>query len=94
MNRVERVVVLERYKVDLTFSDGTRGVVDLSGLVGRGVFAAWKDYALFRRVAIGKDGDLVWPGGVDLCPDSLYLKLTGKNPDEAFPNLNNELAHA
>ncbi|NCD15000.1 MAG: DUF2442 domain-containing protein [Bacteroidia bacterium] len=94
MNKAKQVVVLDHYQLDLTFTDGTHGVVDLSSLAGRGVFAAWKDYALFRRVAIGKDGDLVWPGGVDLCPDSLYLKLTGKNPDEAFPNLNNELAHA
>ena len=94
MNRVTRVKVLDRYKVDLTFANGSRGKVDLSSLVGGGVFAAWNDYDEFQRVTIGPDGSLVWPCGVDLCPDSLFLKMTGKKPDEVFPALKNELAHA
>jgi len=31
--------------------------------------------------------------GVELCPDATYLKLTGKSPEEAFPNLKST-AHA
>jgi hypothetical protein len=32
--------------------------------------------------------------GVDLCPDALYLRVTGKSPEEKFPALQHELAHA
>jgi hypothetical protein len=28
-----------------------------------------------------------WPGEVDLCPDALYLDVTGKRAEEIFPTL-------
>lgn len=94
MNRIAAVRALEDYRLELTFSDGTRGVVDLSDLSGRGVFAPWTDYEFFRNVSIGEFGELVWPGDIDLCPDSLYLKMTGKEPKDIFPNLNHSTSHA
>jgi len=94
MHRVTRVEVLENYRIDLSFADGTRGVVDLSDLAGHGVFAVWNDYAEFRKARVGDTGDLIWPGEIDLCPDALYLKTTGKKPEDVFPGLRHELAHA
>jgi hypothetical protein len=94
MHMITRVEVLEHYRVDLTFADGTRGVVDLSHLTGRGVFKGWQDYGEFRSVKVGDAGELVWPSGVDLCADALYLKVTGKQPEEEFPTLLHELSHA
>ena len=94
MHRIARVEVLEDYRVDLSFADGARGVVDLSDLVGRGVFAAWKDYAEFRKVRIGDTGELIWPGEIDLCPDALYLKATRQKAEDLFPALQHELIHA
>jgi hypothetical protein len=29
-----------------------------------------------------------------LCPDAVYLRLTGKTPAELFPQLNGEPSHA
>jgi len=63
------------------------GVVDLSDLVGKGVFALWSDHHAFEQVRIGSFGELAWGDQIDLCPDSLYLKVTGKNPEEVFPAL-------
>lgn len=94
MHTITRVEALDDYRIRLAFADGTRGEVDLSALAGRGVFAAWEDYAEFRKVTVGDSGELVWPSGVDLCPDALYLKVTGKTPEEEFPVLQHELAHA
>ena len=94
MHTIARIEVLDDYRIDLCFADGARGVVDLSDLAGRGVFAAWRDYAEFRKVTIGDTGELVWPGDIDLCPDALYLKATGKSPEDIFPALRDELAHA
>jgi len=94
MHRITRVRALNDYRLDLAFSDGTRGTVDLTHLAGHGVFAGWRDQAEFRKVAIGQAGELLWPGDIDLCPDALYLKVTGKSPEEAFPSLKHESAHA
>lgn len=94
MRRVSQVRVLKDYCLALTFDDGIRGVVDLSALVGRGVFALWQEYGAFERVRIGSSGELVWEDRIDLCPDSLYLKVTGKQPEEVFPALRSETVHA
>ena len=94
MHKITRVKVLKDYQISVSFADGTKGVVDLSSLVGRGVFAAWEDFAEFRKVTVGETGELIWPSGLDLCPDALYLKLTGKKPEEEFPALQRELSYA
>jgi len=94
MRRVSAVKVLGEYRLDLTFDDGTSGIVDLSSLVGQGVFSLWLDYHVFERVRIGTVGELVWADQVDLCPDALYLKVTGKSPEDVFPTLRREPSHA
>ena len=60
--------------------------MDLSDLAGRGVFEAWEDPAFFDAVRISESGALEWPGGVDICGDAVYLRLTGKAPEEVFEN--------
>jgi len=94
MRRVKEVNVLGEYRLDLTFDDGTRGTVDLTHLVGKGVFSLWHDYEAFASVRIGTSGELVWDDQIDLCPDALYLKATGKRPEDVFPALRREPAHA
>ena len=75
------------YCLWLRYEDGADGVVDLSDLAGRGVFKAWEDAAFFKTVRIGAHGSLTWGETIDLCPDALYMRLTGKRPDQLFPNL-------
>ncbi len=94
MRKIVHVEVLQAYCLELTFDDGTSGTVDLSGLAGKGVFACWNDRSAFTQVRIGSSGELVWGHQVDLCPDALYLKVTGKKPEEVFPALRHEPARA
>jgi len=94
MRRVKEVMALGQYRLQLTFDDGVRGVVDLSALVGKGVFSLWRDAAAFQRVRIGTSGELVWDDEVDLCPDALYLKATERKPEDVFPALKREGARA
>lgn len=84
---------LDHYHLWLKFSDGVEGVVDLSYLVGDGVFALWNDYAEFQKAAIGSSGEIVWNDQVDLDGIALYLRITGKQPEDIFPRLR-ELEHA
>ena len=94
MKKVSKVKVLSGYRLDLEFDDGVSGIVDLSEAVGKGVFALWHDPLVFGQVRIGSSGELVWGEQVDLCPDALYLKVTGKKPEDLFPALRNHPAHA
>jgi hypothetical protein len=87
MVKITKVSVMANYRLEVAFDDGVRGVVDLSDLVGKGIFALWRDPDIFEKVQIGSFGELIWLDKIDLCPDSLYLKVTGKNPEEVFPSL-------
>ena len=82
------------YQVWLRYDDGAEGVVDLSDLGGRGVFQAWSDRRVFEALRVTERGALEWPGGLDLCGDALYLRLTGKPADEVFPRLRALGVHA
>ena len=90
----KKVKALENHRLELEFDDGTRGIADVSHLVGKGVFEDWKDPEHFRQVSIGDSGELTWPSGQDLCPDALYLRVTGKRPEDLYPALSREAASA
>jgi len=78
---VTKLRVLEGYRLELTFSDGVCGVVDLANrIVGRGgVFAPLENPQYFRQVAIDKELDtIVWPNGADICPNLLYRWANGE----------------
>jgi hypothetical protein len=94
MRRITAVKVLTGFCLELTFDDGVHGTVNLSDIAGRGVFALWTDRSAFENVRIGSSGELAWGDKIDLCPDSLYLRATGKKPQDLFPSLKPELIHA
>lgn len=76
MHRIVDVKPLPNFRVWLRFSDGAEGSVDLSDLVGRGVFEAWNDPKEFESVFIDSHTHTIaWPGGIDLCPDRLYADV-------------------
>jgi hypothetical protein len=73
MPYVTAVRYISGYVIELTFSDGTKGEVDLSSeLYGR-LFEPLKDLNEFRKVRVDADlSTIVWPNGADLAPDTLY----------------------
>ena len=81
--RVVSVKPLPGYTVELEFTDGVRAPVDLSQwIVGHGgVFAPLHDEQFFRQVAVDPEaGTIVWPNGVDFCPDVLYAEASRTVP--------------
>ena len=94
MKRLVVIQPLGNYRLRVRFDDGVEGDVDLSRLVGQGVFAAWRDPAQFARVRVNADGAAEWPGEIDLCPDQLYLEVTGQPVELLFPAWQTEPAHA
>jgi hypothetical protein len=92
--RIVAAKSLSGFQLQLQFDNGESGVVDLSALAGRGVLAAWNTPGVFDRVTVTDDGAVEWPGEIDLCPDALYLQMTGKAAEEVFPALRDSAAHA
>ena len=74
----------EGLRLWLRYSDGTEGVVDLSSHARRGAFKLWDTPGEFEKVHLGSSGEVAWNNELDLCPDALYLKLTGISPEDFF----------
>lgn len=77
----------EGYRIWIRYSDGVAGEIDLSHLAGRGVFKAWNDRAFFESVHVAPDGGIAWNEDIDLCPDALYMQLTGKSFSDLMPGV-------
>jgi hypothetical protein len=92
--RIVEVAPHAGFKLFLRYDDGVAGVLDLSSLAGRGVFVSWLKPGVFEQVRLTEAGAPEWPGEVDLCPDALYLDLTGKGAEEIFPALRRIPTHA
>jgi hypothetical protein len=76
------VKALPGHRIWIRYRDGAEGEVDLSHLAGRGVFALWDDEREFAKVHIGPGRAIAWSDEVELCPDAIYLRLTGRSPEE------------
>lgn len=70
------------YRIWLEYSDGVSGEVDLSDIAGKGVFKAWDEPGYFEKVHITPYRAVAWDENLDLCPDALYMELTGKTFEE------------
>jgi hypothetical protein len=78
MYRIVEVEARAGYRIWIRFEDGVSGEVDLSELVGKGVFRSWEDEDEFRKVFIDPEtGTVAWPGEIDLAPDALYRDVAG-----------------
>ena len=73
------------YRIWVRYSDGIEGEIDLSDMAGRGVFAAWNDRTFFETVRVADGGAIAWGDDLDICPDALYMELTGKSVVEVMP---------
>ena len=82
MLRVRAVSPLADRSVRLTLTDGSVVVRDLTDLLNGPVFApiAVND-DLFRKVR-AHDGTLVWPGDVDLAPETLIWDGPDPKPSD------------
>jgi hypothetical protein len=79
--RVTGVRHVKDYELQISFSDGVVAKLDFRRrIVGRGgVFGPLEDVDLFAQVTVDREaGTLVWPNGVDFCPDVLYAEAMGK----------------
>jgi hypothetical protein len=80
--RIVAAKALLNYRLWVRFQDGVEGEVDLSDIVGKGVFRRWDDPSEFARVYVDEElGTVAWPGNLDLAPDALYRDIAGVTVD-------------
>ncbi|MGB3098823.1 MAG: DUF2442 domain-containing protein [Solirubrobacterales bacterium] len=73
--------------VALVFADGLNGEVEILSRMRGPVFERARTEQGFAEVAVDEEsGTIVWPGGADLAPDTLYERVrTGAWPDSGVP---------
>ena len=62
---------LDGYHISVEFEDGVTGEFDMTPYLDKGVFKNLRDKAVFDRVRV-EYGTAVWPGGVDIAPETVY----------------------
>jgi len=68
--------VVKHGVLKLTFADGTGGEVDVLDRMRGPVFEKARAPDGFARVKVDPEtGTVVWPGGADLAPDTLYERV-------------------
>jgi len=75
---IVRFRVMSKYRIEVSFSDGTTGVADLSPRLSQGPlgdgFDTLCDEKVFAKAYL-ECGALTWPGGIDLAPDAMYQRI-------------------
>jgi hypothetical protein len=81
---ITAVSVVRHGVLRLTFADGLTGEVDVLARMSGPVFEEARTPEGFAKIAVDEEtGTIVWPGDVDLAPDTLYERLrTGTWPDQ------------
>lgn len=79
MHKVEQVFCENNYLIHVRFDDGVTGVVDMSKIHFRGLFAPLADPVFFQQASV-VDGVVTWPNQADLAPDAMYdaIRQTGR----------------
>lgn len=70
---VTTVVPRNDYLLDITFSNGECGVLDMKPYLDFGVFSRIKDSESFEKVTVAFD-TIEWESGADLDPEFVYAK--------------------
>jgi hypothetical protein len=73
---ITAAAVVRHGVLELTFRDGLKGEVDVLDRLRGPVFAEARTPEGFAKVAVDPEtGTVVWPGGADLAPDTLYERV-------------------
>lgn len=68
---VVKVDAKPNYTLHLEFENGEKRVFDMTPLMDKKPFAQLKESLLFARAFVDY-GTVVWPGNIDIAPETLY----------------------
>ena len=74
---ITEAAVIQHGVLRLTFADGLSGEVDVLNRMRGPVFDEARTPEGFTKVEVDTEtGTVVWPGGADLAPDTLYKRVS------------------
>ena len=86
MVRIETAQPLAGYRLQVRFNDGFEGVYPVEPGRRGGVFLKLLDAKIFNAVTVNSDfGCVEWPGGIDLCPETMHRSMTGVDSEVELP---------
>lgn len=70
---------IENYKIEVSFDDGKKGIIDFSSYLEKGgVFERFKNLEFFKKFAVNEElGIITWQDELDVAPETLYSEATG-----------------
>src|ERR1022692_939734 len=78
MIRIVSAKPLPQCRLQVAFNDGVSGIFSVEPERRGGVFLKLLDTRVFNAVTVNPDfGCVEWPGGIDLCPDTMHQTMTG-----------------
>ena len=87
-----KVEARPNYKLWVKYADGPSGEVDLSDIAGKGEYVAWNDPLVFSGVHIDPETEMIsWGKHVEICPDAVYVALTGLPVEVLYPDIKEEV---
>lgn len=75
MKSVVWVRALDGYRLEVEFSDGSRGEVDVEPFLFGPMYEPLRDPTFFEQVFIDSFGAVVWPNGADISAAGLHRRL-------------------
>ncbi len=86
MIRIVSAEPLPGFRLKVTFNDGLSGTFPVEPERRGGVFLKLVDPRVFNAVTINPDfGSVEWPGGVDLCPDTMHRTIADSDAEPVAP---------
>ncbi len=81
---ITAAAVVRHGVLELTFADGMKGQVEVLERMHGPAFETARTIEGFAKVKVDAEtGTVVWPGGADLAPDTLYGRVrTGTWPED------------
>lgn len=83
--KISEAVYIADYKIELCFTDGLKGIVDLKDEIWGEVFEPLKDVSYFKNFVKDK-WTITWECGADFAPEFLY-ELTVKQNNLLLKNV-------
>jgi hypothetical protein len=87
--RVKDVVVLDNYRLRLTFTNGEQRIFDVKPYLKYPAFKRLGNQGYFS-LARTEHGTVSWPNDIDFCPDTLFLDSVREVPVTYAPEKSTE----
>jgi hypothetical protein len=72
---------IEDYRVEVSFDNGCKGIVDLSDVLKGTVFEPLRDKKRFSQLKIDPELETIaWPNGADLAPEYVFFRAFKDEP--------------